>query len=707
MHLLEENRVTRCRDSRRRMLEEWDEEQEDLKFGRKGKDQKIQHLKEQLTGLSKVVKDVNKNRLLSAKIPIIKEFKSLSESTQCDKAQERSMLDSWDIASCLTKESIGNTFLVTDPVKRNIELIKSSKTWLENMFMTYVNDTLHKHAVEAKVGGVPSLKHRMQVFMKTVFFKQSVWIDDRFEIQTGIPIWLYLYLLIRTGNHKLALEFVQENPIAFSESPSFAIYLNEYFSSPENLVSEDHRKEILAEYQKMFYGNIVVDPYKVLLYKIIGRCELENKTIPEVIRTMEDFMWFELCLVRERRHRERYQFEHYRLSHFQKKIYEAGPTHFDPHGTNPWYYFKILLLSLQFEKAIDHLYKSENFGVEAVHFGIALAYHQLLSNSKNPRSTSELLVTEVNGDISLNFAHLISRFVRSFLSTTHDDALHYLLLITLYPTEDMTFLCRDQVLNYIVGCKEYKDIIGCIDENQGRVQSGSIEAYKPLIGIDRYDIETYRNIVLYPIAQRFDDAGNYKDAVSVYEFAGKYTDALEVLNRQLDYALDRPINVDERQHARDQNLIEFSYSVLTRYKNNTYIECDDNVLNTHKTLRKLLEAALQFEQEQYEKTVQLIKSTHIFPESNEFESIYLSAIRFDKEIDYMICKHISEVLMMIMQSYHQLSKSYSTYNPNLHDVYQANIESIKNDAMTLLSFVGLIDFKLPSNVIRKLNEIRF
>lgn len=82
----------------------------------------------------------------------------------------------------------------------------------------------------------------------------------------------------------------------------------------------------------------------------MGRCELDNKTIPEVIKTIEDYMWFELCLVRERSSMERYQFEHYRLSHFQNKISEAGPNHFDPHGTNPWYYFKILLLSLQFEK---------------------------------------------------------------------------------------------------------------------------------------------------------------------------------------------------------------------------------------------------------------------------------------------------------------------------------------------------------------------
>lgn len=215
------------------------------------------------------------------------------------------------------------------------------------------------------------------------------------------------------------------------------------------------------------------------------------------------------------------------------------------------------------------------------------------------------MVTEANGNVSLNFARLISQFVRSFLPTTHDEALHYLFLITLYPSEDMKLLCREQVLNYIVCCKDYKQIIGNIDQKQGRVQPGTIEAYKSLIGIDRYDVETYRDTVLYPIAQKFEYTGNYQDAVSVYEFAGKYTDALEVLNRQLDYALNRPVNLEERNHARDQDLIAFCYSVLTRYEKNIYIECDENVLNTHKTLLKLLEAALLFEQKQYERTVQV------------------------------------------------------------------------------------------------------
>lgn len=95
----------------------------------------------------------------------------------------------------------------------------------------------------------------------------------------------------------------------------------------------------------MVYGNVQYDPYKVLLYKVIGRCELENPNIPSVITTIEDYLWLELSLVRDGVHDKSY-----RLSDFQKKITAYGPAYFDPNGKNPWYYFKILLISLQFER---------------------------------------------------------------------------------------------------------------------------------------------------------------------------------------------------------------------------------------------------------------------------------------------------------------------------------------------------------------------
>jgi len=99
----------------------------------------------------------------------------------------------------------------------------------------------------------------------------------------------------------------------------------------------------------MKYGNTPYDPYKCLLYKIIGRCELKLKDKPDIICTTEDYLWLQLNLVREDE-AEKQTEEAYGLSDFQVILTNAGHKHFDPNGLNPWYYFKILLLSLQFEK---------------------------------------------------------------------------------------------------------------------------------------------------------------------------------------------------------------------------------------------------------------------------------------------------------------------------------------------------------------------
>lgn len=93
-----------------------------------------------MISFSTVIKELNKSRLLSENTPIIKKFKSLAQLTSCDKMQERSMLDSWDIASSLTNESRENgpQFNVSlyggadTTVKKNRRLIESSRGWLEN-----------------------------------------------------------------------------------------------------------------------------------------------------------------------------------------------------------------------------------------------------------------------------------------------------------------------------------------------------------------------------------------------------------------------------------------------------------------------------------------------------------------------------------------------------------------------------------------------
>lgn len=102
-------------------------------------------------------------------------------------------------------------------------------------YTLFISNTLNNNAAEAKVGGSPSLKHRIYAFMKLIFMKNSNWVDPTLEIEENYPIWLYLYLLIRSGHPDLALEFVNQNVHSFYKSPDFPAYLKEYLSSPQKM----------------------------------------------------------------------------------------------------------------------------------------------------------------------------------------------------------------------------------------------------------------------------------------------------------------------------------------------------------------------------------------------------------------------------------------------------------------------------------------
>lgn len=47
---------------------------------------------------------------------------------------------------------------------------------------------------------------------------------------------------------------------------------------------------------------------------------------------------------------EEYLNERYTLTDLQNTINDGGSARYDRNGTNPWVYFKVLLLTLQFEK---------------------------------------------------------------------------------------------------------------------------------------------------------------------------------------------------------------------------------------------------------------------------------------------------------------------------------------------------------------------
>lgn len=216
------------------------------------------------------------------------------------------------------------------------------------------------------------------------------------------------------------------------------------------------------------------------------------------------------------------------------------------------------------------------------------------------------MITEPDGNVSLNFSRLINQYVRLFIYDDSDNALQYLYLITLYPTNDMMTLCRQQIIQYIVESKEHKKLIGYTNAHGNLTSQSSIEKFKSLYGIDMYDDQLYKDSILYPIAKKFQEKGDYENAVRVFELSKKYTEAVRVLNHQLDLALN--IVDGNEVNGETIKLVDFSCEIKSMYDTSIYIDCSEDALVTYNILLGFLRAFVTFSKKQYVQTVEVSKS---------------------------------------------------------------------------------------------------
>lgn len=161
-----------------------------------------------------------------------------------------------------------------------------------------------------------------------------------------------------------------------------------------------------------------IDPYKYLVYRLMGRIGLDNTSIPAAvvkglaggILGWEDDLWFQLMLVREVAPGESSApADRYTLNDLTNKyIGQFSVEQWTAGGQHPMRYFQILLLCGQFERAVQFLWTTAQQEVVALHFAIALAYYGVL------RVPRELFAVEIDigtyderGQLCINFARMV------------------------------------------------------------------------------------------------------------------------------------------------------------------------------------------------------------------------------------------------------------------------------------------------------------
>ncbi|CDH53223.1 nucleoporin-interacting protein nic96 [Lichtheimia corymbifera JMRC:FSU:9682] len=714
------------KNAQRRILEEWDHHQDTGMFTRDDKFMGITMtpaFRKRVDEYADIIGKLNDARIKNQPFPLIDNLSQLSKPSDPTRVQDRAM-DAWQLVNDLASEASRAGLDQHGPLQVpptnafsiNLckALIDTSKRWLERQFVQYVDEVLYKNARETQVGGVPSPILRIKAFMNYVFRKNSGWTDPRFEVVNDTPIWTYVYLLVRSGHEKLALKYVEENEQLFDTEPRFRHYFREYVDSPEKRLRKPTRDAVLADYQRLEYGQQSVDPYKLILYKIIGRCELNKKSLPDVVATTEDYVWLQLSLVRESAGGEESAYEQYRLSDLQSMMVKFGSKRFDPNGSSPWNYFKVLLLTLQFERAVNYLYKNEKCRLDAVHCAIALAYTGLLRIPDEPLTASiDLLIIGDDGRASFNFARLIYQYIRVFSTSNPQSSLHYIYLLTLYAkrqwydSDDMFTLCYQYIRGLVLSSKEPNIILGKTSTSLGR-QDGLIDRHKTLIGITNE--HKYVEAILMPIAEKYSQEGRYMEAVSVYELTSDYNKVADILNKQLGDALQQPRTADrdqtiEHQTSSDEELINFSINTLRSYEQQQHIGMfiKESKKNTAIILISLLRCRSLYDSGAYEQALQIIRETEVIPLQDNFAVIQRAADRFN-HIDDAISKNMPDMLLMVTDMLYKLWTTFTGPQMAMQPAAKQTISIIEENIRAILAFVGIIQFKMPADTITKLNR---
>ncbi|KAJ2714406.1 nuclear pore complex subunit, partial [Coemansia spiralis] len=395
-----------------------------------------------------------------------------------------------------------------------------------------------------------------------------------------------------------------------------------------------------------------------------------------------------------------------------------GATHFDPNGTNPLLYLRVLLLCGLLENAVDYLLQVDRYQIEAVHMAVLLVHHGLLLvPTTEPASSfsSYLIAADDGSSPRLDFASMISHYARALPEAATDDAVNYLLMLTLPgagPSTHQQALCEQALVRLLYERREYAHYLGDIQAD-GTRKRGYLERFLPLLGIG--SSEQFAQTIIRQLADRSRDEGRLADTVLLYNLAERYNTVLNVLSKQLGELLylrgcsnGATLAVDLSSPGDGLGLDDVegvARAVLEHYKQREHIArvLDERSVATCNTLLLLLAFLNCHRCTAYEEALETIERTQLLPLDGD---VSLAAQHAEKvrNVDESITRNFSLILLATMDTLTQLHAGLKE-SPFVDAIKQANMQRLRCKARTLMAFAGMVRFRMPSDTYAKLNRM--
>lgn len=503
------------------------------------------------------VKELNIARMQEAPFSVLQKFSSVeaeqpSENTEMLLHAFSALVEI--TGEGLTAESVGSKERVfakqylDDSSQGGLDIreriINGSRRFLEKLFLTQLESTVTKNPREANVGGIPTAVAKVKGYVRVRAARRELGPEiEVLQEVDGDYCWAVIFYLLRCGLTQEALEYVDANANAFRHiDRRFMSYLRHYVDSPERRLSNRDQTEIHNDYSQRtkLAPEDSIDPYRMMCYKIIGRCDLARRTIDTVSSDMMDFLWLQFSLAREYNRADEFAHEAFGLEEVRATIKDISERYFGANSdipNAPTTLFFMQILGGMFEKAVADLFP-HNY-VAAVHAAIALAYYGLLRVSDISNS-DDLLSYTTRQQSQLAFGSMIGLYTGDFRLAKPTAAVDYLALICLNADlpgdigKRQRELCLQALTELVLETREYAQLLGDIRADGQRIK-GDIEQRLKLIGLEN-EQDFLRHVTLVA-ARTAEDNGRTTDAALLFHLAEDYDKVISIVNTAVSLAL--------------------------------------------------------------------------------------------------------------------------------------------------------------------------
>lgn len=671
-------------------------------------------VKRKMLEYARRVLDLNEHRKGGKPYPLAFRFGQASSAVaSAGDTNQKGVKNCWDLLQSIMSEEVNpNGDIKSEPTqeaeyeKRKVggssgmpdsrvmrHWLQGSRQFLEEQYYSYIENFVRTQRKEVAIGSLPGRENVIQGFVYALLHGKPHW--ERLEKPDGVnPIWAQIYYSMRSGQLDAAEKFAK----AVGDKTQFFKWYGHYRNDPNHILPADLSVQVMTEYRRLS----TQDPYKQLVYNLIGQCDPMRSHDDIYKFATEDYMWFKLNMVTVDEPNgvspllnavqssatsasfgmpltaaANASAASFTLSQFQSLIVEYGPAHF----SNPIVYFQILLLSLQFETAIQFLESTGQYPVETLHFALTLYYYGALNTPEAPLTAP--LTGSQHKSPFWNIVRHTTQYIRNLDNSNILASLNYLYVIR---NPEVRNLCLRDLLT---DTQEFALMLGSVNPD-GTRQPGYLEKF-----VSQAD---WREVVSLA-ALAYEQAGKYDDAISLYDAAMYYDKVVDLITKQLSRILTG--NGAERQRIVDYAAARFEkYAREPTAGQLLDMRGDKTWMASLASFRMLLQLCDFFDfyhASQYHEALDVIAELGLLPfDHSQIESCSATF----KTIADSVRKNFAEIILATMTCLYRMFVILK--EEGLNAEREAFLRSLKSKARALVTFTGLINFRMPADTQTRL-----